>query len=277
MDKVKRFLSFNNQVSVAVIDARELINRAIKIHGLKGNAARMLGGLLVCATYLASSLKADNGCVSLTVKAKNGDGAVSVSADAAMHIRGYADGSCEDTLAGGTLSVVREDGYSRPFVGTCEILSDGISDILETYFGQSEQVATAASISVETDENGNCAYALGVVMQLLPDAEQGNILKAGEIFEKFKSRISQSNLSNLEADADKIFDEYFKSFASEEITELFPEYKCNCSEQKIRGVLASLGKAELLKIAEEQGDVRVHCHYCNKDYIYDKKRIEETF
>lgn len=273
MDKILRTLMCDGQVSLAVIETTELVQRAVEIHKTTPAACNILGGLLTCGAYIASSLKSTRGSVSLTVKAKEGDGAVSVSADADLHVRGYADGTCSQTLNGGTLTVVREDGFStRPFVGTCEILSDDISDILETYFGQSEQIPTAAAIEVEFGKDGKCVWAGGVVMQLLPDAQDEQIALAGDAFNAYKASTTEKLPT-----AEKIFDEYFKQLASGEVTTLFPEYKCNCSEEKIRGVLASVGKAELLKICEELGEVKVHCHYCNKDYVYERKRIEEIF
>lgn len=272
MDKIIRALICDGQVSLAVLETTRLVQRAVEIHKTQPEASHILGGLLTCGAYLASSLKSERGSVSLTVKAMEGDGAVSVSADADLHVRGYADGTCSHTLNGGTLTVVREDGFSRPFVGTCEILSDDISDILETYFGQSEQIPTAVALSADFDKEGNCLFAGGVVMQLLPGADDERIAVAGDAFNAYKV-CAEKNFSKAEA----VFEEYFGNIADGEVTTLFPEYKCNCSEEKIRGVLASVGRVELLKIAEELGEVKVHCHYCNRDYIYDRKRIEETF
>lgn len=270
MDNIIRALICGGQVSLTVMETTELVNRAVQIHTPAKKAAEILGGLLTCGAYLASSLKEESGSVSVTVKAKDGDGAVSVSADSALHVRGYADGSCENTLVGGSLTVVREDGFSRPFSGACEIISDNISDILETYFGQSEQIPTAAAIGTEFDGDGKCVWAGGVVMQLLPDASENMILQAGEAFERYKSSAART------CGAREIYEEFFARLASGGITVLYPQYKCNCSEEKIAKVLQTVGKAELLKICAELGEVRVHCHYCNKDYVYDENRIEET-
>ncbi|MDE6690796.1 MAG: Hsp33 family molecular chaperone HslO, partial [Clostridia bacterium] len=175
MDKILRTLMCDGQVSLTVIDTTALVNEAVKIHRPTKQAAQILGGLLTCGAYLAAGLKIDGGCISLTVKAKDGDGAVSVSADSALNVRGYADGSCETTLAGGTLTVVREDGYSQPFVGTCEIENDDVSDILELYFQQSEQIPTAVALKSDFDDKGVCRFFGGVVIQLLPDASDSAI------------------------------------------------------------------------------------------------------
>ena len=270
MDKILRNLIFKGQVSLAVMDTTGLVNGAIAVHGTGAEASRLLGGLLTCASYLASSLKEQTGSVSLTVKAKDGDGAVSVSAGRDLHIRGYADGTCTQTLKGGTLTVVREDGFSRPFVGTCDILSDDVSDILSRYFGQSEQIATAVCISVEIGDDGRCKRAGGVVMQLLPDASDEAINGASELFESY--RINYQAMG-----AEEVYKKLFAPVADGEAELLTPVYKCNCSESKIKGVLSAVGRDELIKICEEVGEVRVHCHYCNTDYAFDRARIEEEF
>ncbi len=272
MDKIIRCLICDGQISLTVLDTARLVNRAIEIHSPSGRSAELFGGLLTCGAYLASGLKSEKGSVSLTVKAAEGDGAVSVSVDKELHVRGYADGSCEERLAGGSLTVVREDGYSLPFVGSCEIESDDISDMLEIYFQQSEQIPTAVCLKTVIGGDGKCLCAGGVVMQLLPDAGEEQIETAGKAFEKYRDECGSVCLG-----AANVFEQYFSGLVSGGVYETVPVYKCNCSEKKIAGVLASVGRAELLKIADEQGEVRVHCHYCNKDYVYDRKRIEETF
>ncbi len=271
MDGILRTLICGGQVSLTLLNTRSLVQRAIDIHGLSAQAARILGGLLTGGAYCASCLKGGNSAVSLTVKAENGDGAVSVSADAALHVRGYADGTCSRSLKGGTLTVVREDGGYQPFVGTCEIESDGVSDILSAYFQQSEQIPTAVALRVEIGDDGSCVFAGGAVLQLLPDAEDEQIDRAAAYLEDYVSRYGGE-----ERPLKEILEECFGEPYGE-VSELFPEYACNCSEEKIKSVLAAVGREELLKIAQEQGAVTVHCHYCNKDYVYDRKRIEETF
>lgn len=273
MNKIFRSLICEGQASLTVIEATKLVNDSINIHSLGSKAAKILGGLLVCGAYCAANLKEKRGSVSLTVKAEKGDGAVSVSAGADLHVRGYADGSCGETLVGGTLTVVREDGYSAPYVGTCEISSDDVSDLLAKYFQVSEQIPTAVKLVVEISEDGNCHCAGGVVVQLLPDASDEQIDAAAAAFGAFCDDAG----SLAELGAEGVAKQFFGKLISGVTYELFPDYICNCSEEKIRGVLASVGKSELLKIVEEQGAVSVHCHYCNRDYVYDKEAIEAIF
>lgn len=272
MDEIKRFLAFKGNVQVTLLQTTELVNEGIRIHSTSPRASKIFGELLTCCAYFASGMKSEKGAVSVTVKAKDGDGAVSVSADALLHVRGYADGSCTQTINGGSLTVVREDGYYQPFVGTCEITSDDVSDAFAKYFQQSEQIPTAVKVQTIIGEDGKCAYSGGIILQLLPDCVDDETDMAENAFFDYCDDADACRMS-----LDDVVKKFFKGGVCGEIVNLFPEYRCNCSRQKINGVLASVGKAELLKICEEQGQVKVHCHYCNTDYVYDKKDIEENF
>ena len=42
-------------------------------------------------------------------------------------------------------------------------------------------------------------------------------------------------------------------------------------------VLASLGETQMREIIQQDGAVRVHCHYCNTDYAFDEKDADEIF
>ncbi|MFQ9738204.1 MAG: Hsp33 family molecular chaperone HslO [Christensenellaceae bacterium] len=55
------------------------------------------------------------------------------------------------------------------------------------------------------------------------------------------------------------------------------EYKCNCSKEYLSGVLVSLGKDQLKDILREDGEIKVHCHYCNKDYRFTEEDVEKMF
>ena len=273
MNKIIRSLICGGSISLTILDTTRLVNDAIAIHNTDKDASALFGGLLTGGAYIAVSLKSAEAGISLTVKAKDGDGAVSVSSDSALHVRGYVDGSCTRTLVGGSLTVVRETEGAMPFVGTCEIASDDISDILATYFQQSEQIPTAVALSVEMGADGKCLSSGGVIIQLLPEAPDEAIDEAGEAFENFKN----SKDALLQLGADGVYEKFFAHLSYGEKYELYPRYKCNCSEAKIIRMLTSVGRQELLNIVEEQGVVSVHCHYCNRDYVYDKQQIDKIF
>ncbi|MCI8370414.1 MAG: Hsp33 family molecular chaperone HslO [Clostridia bacterium] len=272
MNKLYKTLIYDREVSLSVLDTKELVNAAIKVHNLNDVSARMLGGLLTACAYMAGCLKSEKGAVSITVKSGDGSATASVSGDINGHIRGYIDGA-ENGLKGGTMTVIKEDGLFRPFVGTSELKCEDISENLMQYFHISEQVATAVAIGVSV-ENGECLAAGGVVMQLLPGTSEENMDRAENAMQDFVDICKVLK----ECGADGIMQKYFSSVTEEKAIYLtFPEYKCNCSRKKIEGVIKSLGKKEAMDIVAERGKVEVHCHYCNTDYAFGEEDIEELF
>lgn len=273
MNKLYKSLIYDRQVSLSVLETTELVNDAIKIHNLNDADAEILGGMLTAAAYMAGCLKSERGAISLTVKSGDNSATVSVSGDINGHIRGYIDGG-EGGLKGGTLTVIKDDGFYRPFVGTCELKAPDVSENLMQYFHISEQIPTAVAIGVKVC-NGVCLCAGGVVMQLLPGTTEENMDKAENRMQAF---VNAADVVEHYG-ADGILREYFADALEEGGVYLtFPEYKCNCSRKKIAdGVIRTLGKAEAESIIQEQGQISVHCHYCNTDHIFTQEDIDKLF
>ena len=270
MNDLYKTLIYDNQVSLSVMDTTELVNKAIQIHKLNAQAAKTLGGMLTCGVFMAGCLKSDRGAVSITVKAEENVGTVSVSGDINLHMRGYIDGTLEGKLKGGSMTVVKEDGFFRPFVGTTELVSDDVSLNFMQYFDRSEQVPTAVCIGVDI-EGDVCTAAGGVVMQLLPGTSDMNRDLAEEKMQNFL----QPEKLIAKMGAKGIMENYFGGLTTKENVYLtHPDYICNCSRQKISAILLTMGKSELYNILEEQGKISVHCHYCNTDYLFDKEDID---
>ncbi len=274
MNTLFKCLVYDKQVSLSVLDTTDLVNKAIKIHNLEGKSAELLGNLLTVCAYMSGCLKSQRGAVSITVKSKDGSGSASVSGDIDLHIRGYVDGSCKHTLKGGTLTVIKDDGFARPFVGACEIGGDNVSRIMTDYFHQSEQIPTAVSVGVKLADDNTCLSAGGVVLQLLPGTSEENMARAEEAMGNF--------LHPAEAISTYGAEGIIRTFFAGEIEQkglylLHPDYICNCSRAKFEGIISTLGKEELLAICKEQGAVKVHCHYCNTDYTFFEEDILKLF
>ena len=274
MNDLFKALILDKQVSLSVLDTTGLVNRAIEIHSLRGGEAVLMGNLLTCCAYMSGCLKSGRGAVSITVKGAECEGSASVSGDINLHIRGCINGSCRRTLKGGTLTVIKDDGFFRPFVGTCPVESDDVSEMMTAYFRESEQIPTMVSVGVNLGDDGRCSAAGGVVMQLLPGTSEENAAKARELMREF-SRPADV-LSSLGAQG--IVRSYFGGLMDEKgLYLLHPDYVCNCSREKIESVIMAVGKDELLSVCNERGNVSVHCHYCNTDYTFDKEDILKLF
>lgn len=281
-DVILRGLAFEGEVSVAVADTTQLVNEAIRIHGLSPLAAAALGRTLTVAAYMCSSLKAERGALSVSVKGNGVGGSIYVSGDKSLHMRGYIENPNVDLppndkgkldVGGcvgkeGYLSVVRDDGDNRPFVGTTALVSGEIGEDFAAYYAESEQLPTAIAVGVKIGKDGKCLGAGGVFLQPMPGVKEENIRKAEEAIYQFGAVSSMLERQT----AEEILQEYFGSV---KFYTLSPEYKCNCSRNYIEGVLAAMGESEIRSVIEEQGKIEVHCHYCNTDYIFTPEEAEE--
>ena len=46
------------------------------------------------------------------------------------------------------------------------------------------------------------------------------------------------------------------------------KYFCNCSRDRVRRALESLGNKELQSMIDDGESVNLHCDFCNKDYLF---------
>lgn len=273
MDRLYKTLICDKQVSLSVMETTAMCRHARDIHNLEPRAAAALGKLLTCGTYMAGCLKSEKGAISITVKGAEGSGSASVSGDVNLHMRGYIDGSAEGKLKGGFMTVVKDDGFFRPFTGAVELVSGDVSEDMERYFELSEQIKTKVRVGAEFDGE-KCVAAGGVVMQLLP----GYSPEAEALVEQKAAQIGNIAEDIRLLGAEGVVKKYFAGETEGAYTYITePLYKCNCSRKKISALLATMGRAELEDIIREQGEVSVHCHYCNTDYKFGREDIEKLF
>lgn len=268
MENVIRTLVYNGQVSLTLLDTTAIVGEGLRVHGLRGNAAVTFGKTLTAMTFMSAALKEERGQVSVSLK--DDKGSISVSGNRSLYLRGCMDGAYGEGK-GGTVTVIRDDGYSRPFVGSCAVVSVDVDEAFEGYFSGSEQLPTYLRTVVCTNENGECIFAGGAVLQPLPFADE-EVLRAlpkGEDLGEIARKISELGLENTAK-------RYF-SAKNEDLERRFAQYKCNCSRAYIGDMLVTLGRAQLEDIVRTEGKVGVHCHYCNTDYVFYMEDVRKLF
>ena len=228
---------------------------------------------------MSASLKEERGEISFSVKCDGKSGDINVSGNQSLHIRGYLDNIAleqEDELSAlgsyGSLTVIRDDGYSRPFVGACAFPENvSISSLFEEYYRVSEQLPTYLACIVEMDDAKEVVFAGIAVLQPLPFADESVIdaLPKGDELEIIVKKIPLLGLQ-------KTAQEYF-SAKIDGITWRETTYTCHCSRLRLCEVLVSLGEEQMRQIIREDGELRVHCHYCNTDYVFTETDADKIF
>lgn len=276
MNKIIRTLTFNDEISLMVIDSTRMLADAIKIHSLSVDSAKAFGKALTVMTYMSCWLKDDTGEVSVNLKGNGSGGTICVSGDKALNMRGTmgnprAVGS-ESEIIGheGYITVIRDDGYVQPFVGTAPVSSGNISRVFEEYYIISEQLPTYIKTDVIFNEKGELTSSAGLFLQPLPSASfeaKASAVNKALAIDNLAEGIREKGLSGWTNE----------NFSVGEITTLSARYKCNCSRRYIEGVLLSMKKEELYDIIAKEGKVNVHCHYCNTDYDFTREDVDKLF
>lgn len=284
MDKLLKSLIFNNEISLSVLDTTDMVNRAIKIHGLTPVTAAAFGRTITACSFMASGLKNQRDKLSVTVVGGGPIGKITVCGNGDLQMRGYVDNPFVDIplkpngkldVSGavgvnGRITVIKSMGIKEQYSGSSQIVSGEIAEDFTSYFAHSEQQPTAMALGVRIGVTGKCVGAGGVIMQPLPFTSEESLEKAEKLMQEF------SNVSSLveQFGAEGIMQKYFPDV---EFNEYFPKYKCLCSRKYLKGILVSLGKAEIEDILSKEQKIEIKCEFCGKNYVFTKEDTEKLF
>ena len=172
----------------------------------------------------------------------------------------------------GMMYIIKDIGLKDPYVGMTPIISGEIAEDFTNYFAKSEQTPTVVALGVLVDKNG-VKKAGGYQISLMPDAKEEDIenieaaiKKADTISKMLNDEISLEQIAKIvTGDNDiKIIDDTIK-----------PEYKCDCSREKIEKGLIAIGEKELQDIINTDGKAETVCQFCNKKYHFNKEELEK--
>ncbi len=272
-----------DEISLCVIDSTAVVNEAIARHHLTPVAAAALGRTLTATAYLCSWLKEEESTISVVIDGGGPGGKLRTAGDGALRLRGSVEephvmlpprpdgkldvGGCVGRT--GTITVVRDDGEGIPFVGTSALVSGEIAEDFSAYFLTSEQRPTAIALGVLIAHDGHCAGAGGVFLQPLPFARESSIAYAEREIARFGSISSMISKQGAA--------EILRMFGVEEAERRPVVFSCRCSRERAERALLSLGRADAMALADEQGQIVVHCPDCNTDYTFSRRDVACAF
>ncbi len=281
MGKIYKSLMFENEISVSLLDTTDVVNKAIEFHNLCPVAAASLGRTLTLASFMTTSLKNEGDSLTVTISGNGVGGHVVVCGESDNSVRGYVDNPQVELplkpngkldVSGfvgneGRITVVKNLGLKKPYVGTSNIVTGEIAEDFASYYTFSEQQPTGIALGVKIGKNLKCIGAGGLILQPLPNAKEENLVKAEQLLANF------TNISTLieEMGVEQIKNKFFKGVVFNEYSTV---YKCSCSKERIDKVLITLGEVELYETVEKEGKVEVNCHFCPEKYVYYKKDID---
>lgn len=281
MANLIRGLSENGGVVFCGVDSTELVRRAEQLHTTSATCSAALGRLLTGASLMGSMLKDDGDKVTLRVQGGGPAGVLIACTDGTGNVKGCidnplvelppkADGHLDVGGAvgrSGVLTVIRDNRLQKePTVGQVPLVSGEIAEDLTRYYATSEQIPTVCALGVLVDKDLSILCAGGYLLQLLPgatDAEidtlEKNIAAMPSVTEMLRAGKTPKDMMELA----------MAGFAPQVLDERTVGYQCDCSEERTKGMLLSLGRRELVKMRDEAPHCEVVCHFCHSRYQYD--------
>lgn len=286
MSKLIRCITSDGAVAVSAIDSTDIVARAEQLHKTSAVVTAALGRLLTAGAMMGNMLKGRDSTLSVKIDGKGPAGAITVSADSVGNVRGYAvnpvveiplkaNGKLDVSGAVGTdgnVFVNKDLGMKEPYNGFVPIVSGEIAEDITSYYAVSEQIPTACALGVLVNPDLTVRRAGGYIIQLLPSADDGVITR---LEENLSVARPVSELLDEGRDIEDIVRSVLSGFETEVLYTEHPEYKCKCSEQRIKQILTGLSIEDLTEMSESGENTAVKCHFCGKAYEFTPERIAE--
>jgi molecular chaperone Hsp33 len=266
--------------------------RALNEHREYPPAIRDILGQAVAASLLLAATIKFKGVLSLQLQ---GDGPVHlmlVQCTDGLGVRGLAryreDGVDQANLGAlfgnGNLTVTLEtESAAQRYQGIVPITGEHLSDALQLYFENSEQLPTRLWLHADADG------ASGMLLQKLPAQSKSAQAVAADVGAVHTAEVEDA-WRRVQLIGDTLTPEELRLLADQEILHrLFNEddvrlyeaapvyFRCRCSRERVAGMLQGLGEREIRSVIAERGEVEVRCDFCNRAYTFDAVDAAQLF
>ena len=279
-DQLHRYLFDKGNVRGELVRLQSTYQAILDSYDYPPVIQQLLGELMVAASLLTATIKFE-GDIAVQLQ---GDGPLSyavINGTHNQHLRGVArwdesitelPTSFSELLQKGVMVITITPNEGERYQGIVALDKPTLAECIESYFAQSEQLAT--KVLIRTQLNDPASKACGMFLQILPTSSAATNA-ADTDFEhlcKLTETIKDEELFNLPAD-----EILYRLYHQEEVEVYQPQpviFKCSCSREKTAAALSGIGKEELLDIIAEEGDVAMSCQYCHTEYRFDAIDVE---
>lgn len=277
-DYMAKALAVSGKVRIYCAVTTDTVENARKIHNMNFTPAVALGRLLTGIALMSQTLKNENDTITIQVKGDGPIGGMVAVTDSKARVRGYVHNPNFDlplnengkfdikaAVGSGYLNVIKDVSLKEPYSGRVNLVSGEIAEDLTYYYAYSEQTPTAMNLGVLIGTGGKVEAAGGYFLQLMPDADE-------EVISKVEKAISSLEPITTLIHQGRTPEDIIKMLFPNEDIEFFDncpvEYKCTCSRERMERNLLSLGKEELMELAEKDNGAELQCHFCNSKYNF---------
>jgi molecular chaperone Hsp33 len=263
------------------------VDTVLTRHDYPEPVSRQLGELLVLAATLAGALKFE-GTFSLQIRSRGAIRLMLADCTNDGEVRGYAqydaerveeitDGDVPALFGDGHLALtVQQSGTGESYQGIVELVGQSLTECMQTYFRQSEQVPTGLQMAVARvdDPAGGRWRAGGIIVQRMPG--EGGLplgMPTDEDWRRTMMLLSTATPDEL-VDPDLPLDTLlFRLFHEEGVRVFQPTrltFGCRCSRERVETMLRMFDDEQLEEMKLDDGGVLVTCQFCNESYHLDE-------
>ncbi|MCQ2491557.1 MAG: Hsp33 family molecular chaperone HslO [Lachnospiraceae bacterium] len=276
-DYMIRGTAANDQIRFFAAYTKDTVETARSSHNTSRVATAALGRLLTAGLMMGAMGKNEDDLVTLKIDCQGPIQGLLVTADIHGNVKGYAknpnvhlparqsDGKIDvaGALDLGVMSIIREIGLKEPYIGQTHLVSGEIAEDLTYYFATSEQIPSSVALGVLVNDDNTVRQAGGFIIQLMPFADD-------ETIDALEAKLGQFTSVTTELDKGKTLEEMLEDLLGPlTIHDEMPvQFKCNCSRERVEGIVISVGEAELLDMIKDGEPIEVNCQFCNTNYVY---------
>lgn len=290
MDKIIQGTAAGGTIRVLAAITTDVLREAVRRHESSPTVSAAFGRVLTGTLLLGGTFK-DYDRLTVKIEASGPVGGIVAETTGNGTVRGYVKnphvelppaGNGKFDVGGivgdGTFYVIRESGFDiglhkEPYVGSVPLVSGEIAEDFAYYLAKSEQIPSAVLLGVLLKSAEPFVTASGgVLVQMLPGANE-HIITMIEDTVRHAPHVTTS----IEAGAKP--EDLLKLALGEVDFEVLEErdvaFQCNCSMEKAKAMIASLGKTEVESMLKEDKGATMTCGFCNETYQLTEEHLKE--
>ncbi|MCA9958038.1 MAG: Hsp33 family molecular chaperone HslO [Anaerolineales bacterium] len=260
-----------------------LVNEAAQRHETQPTATAVLGEGLIAGVLLGALLKVQQR-VAIKFEGNGPIGKLVVEGDSYGRVRGYVQnpdvdlpfklGEADTAAAIGDLGamvVIKDLRLKDLYEGVVPLENGDIGRELNFYLNQSEQIPSAVQIGLRLDEQGQVTAAGGLLLQALPPYE---IEMVRQLTDRVEEMPPVAELLHSGQTPEDLLAQIFAGIEFEILEKRPLSFQCDCSWERTRHALITLGQEEIEHLLQTEGQAEVDCHYCHNQYHFSADDLQ---
>jgi|SRR5688572_9983288 len=285
MDKLIHATAAGGSIRVLSAITTGVVAEAVRRHQPAPTATAALGRVLTGTLLMAGTLK-DFDRLTVKMECSGAIGGIVAEATTEGGVRGYVKNPDADVpwrhdgkfnvrgvIGTGMFYVIRESGFDiglhrEPYTGSVPLVSGEIAEDFAFYLAKSEQIPSAVLLGVLLQNSEPYVAASGgVFVQMMPGANPHLITMIEDTIGRAPHLTSVIGADATPHDLARLA---LGEIDFEVLEERDVEFRCNCSMERARTLIGSLGRDEVESmLAEDRGAV-MSCGFCSEVYQLDE-------